>query len=518
MKSYFIGIDIGTSSARAVLFDNNGFQVSIDGREYSLDVSISGMAELNPDQVFDSVINVLRNCIKKAGIDKKYIYGIGISCQMHSLMLVDNKGDPLSRLITWADNRSKTEADTINDIYNASDLYNRTGCRTQHPMYPLSKLLWFKKNDPELFAKCHKFITIKEYIIFKLYGEYVVDYTLASCQGYYNIHRQNWDNHILDNIIGITSERLSEVVECTYILKGFKSELESILGIYKDTPLIIGAGDGIMANIGCGVVDSRSFSSTVGTSGAIRTASEKPLLDVNQKNWCYSFLKDMWVSGGAINNGGLVLKWFRDEFKNQFEQEATLSNMNVYELFDRYASEINPGSDGLIFLPFLTGERSPGWKSDARGIMYGLSYSHGRKHMLRASMEGVMFRLYAVYEVISALNPPLQEASFNNSAASIIANGGYTKSDIWLQMQADIFNKKIAVSRVTEASALGAAYLAMYALGEVKDIKKLLPGMHTENIIFPSEENHLIYKKAYELSNQIYESIYSGIKSTGSAN
>ena len=509
MKSHFIGIDIGTSSARAVLFDNNGFQVSIDSQEYSLNVSIAGMAELNPNQVFDSVINVLRNCIKKSGIDKKFISGMGLSCQMHSLMLVDNSGAPMSGLITWADTRAKAEADAINDVYNVSDLYNRTGCRIQHPMYPLSKLLWLKKDNPELFTKCYKFITIKEYIIFKLYGEYVVDYTLASCQGYYNIHSQNWDNHILNDIIGITAEKLSEVVECTFILKGFKTEFESILGIYKDTPLVVGAGDGIMANIGCGVVDNSSFSSTVGTSGAIRTASEKPLLDVNQKTWCYSFLNDMWVSGGAINNGGLVLKWFRDEFNNQFEQEARLHNISIYQLFDSYASEINPGSDGLIFLPFLTGERSPGWKADARGIMYGLSYSHGRKHMLRASMEGIMFRLYAVYEVISRLN---------NSATCIIANGGYTKSDIWLQMQVDIFNKEIAVSRVTEASALGAAYLAMYALGEVKDIKKVLPGMHTEKVMLPSEENHLIYKKAYELSNQIYESIFSGIKSMHSAN
>lgn len=504
MKSYFIGIDIGTSSARAVLFDSNGFQTSIDSQEYSLDVSITGMAELNPDKVFDSVINVLSNCIKKSGIDKKFISGMGFSCQMHSLMLVDNNGEPLSGLITWADTRAKTEADAINDIFNVSELYNRTGCRIQHPMYPLSKLLWLKKDNPQLFTRCYKFITIKEYIIFKLYGEYVVDYTLASCQGYYNIHSQNWDNHILNDIIGITTERLSEVVECTHVLKGFKSEFESILGIYKDTPLVVGAGDGIMANIGCGVVDNNSLSSTIGTSGAIRTASEKPLLDQNQKTWCYSFLDDMWVSGGAINNGGLVLKWFRDEFKNQFEQEARLSNISIYQLFDQYASEINPGSDGLIFLPFLTGERSPGWKADARGIMYGLSYSHGRKHMLRASMEGIMFRLFAVYEVISSLN---------NSTARIIANGGYTKSDVWLQMQADIFNKEIAISRVTEASALGAAYLSMYALGEVRDIKNLLPGMYTENVIIPSEENHLIYKKAYDLSNKIYESIFTGIRS-----
>lgn len=500
MGDYYLSLDIGTSSIRAVLFDRSGYQKCIESIECPLISALDGKAEVDPDFVFEAAVTVIKSCVDKAGLQKNLISGIGMSCHMHSLMLVDREGRPLTKVMVWADTRSGEEAGYIASHYSPAELYYRTGCRTQHPMYPLSKLLWLKRNEPALFDRAWKFITVKEYILFRLYGEFVVDYTLASCQGYYNIHSQSWDDRILRDILGITEDSLSEVVECTHILKGFRQEYEQVLGISRDTPLVVGSGDGIMANIGCGVCDETAFSSTVGTSGAIRTAADRPLLDPGQRTWCYSFLKDMWVAGGAINNGGIALKWLRGEFREQFEKDAAPHKESVYKLFDRFAEEVPPGSEGLVFLPHLTGERCPDWNANARGIMFGLSYSHGRKHIVRAAMEGVIYRLYSVYEVLKELS---------DGASVIKANGGYTRSRVWLKIQADVFNKGIMVPEVTEASALGAAYTAMYALGEVKDIRTLLPGMAAREIIHPDEENHAVYKKVYELSKQIYGSIYN---------
>lgn len=499
MKDYFLGIDIGTSSVRAVLFDEEGTQTAMENIECSIFTSEEGMAELDPDIIFNYTISVIRNCLDKAGINKSNLAAMGMSCHMHSLMAVDKEGNPITRIITWADTRAGKEAEFIKNNYDIADLYNRTGCRIQHPMYPLSKIMWFKNSNTDVFNSAYKFITIKEYIIFKLYGEFVVDYTLAASQGYYNIHKQDWDDFILDNITCIGRDRLSEVVECLHVLKGIKPEYAGILGIDAEVPLVIGSGDGIMANLGCGVHDDTCLSSTVGTSGAVRTAVSTPLIDPDQQTWCYSFTKDMWVAGGAINNGGIVLKWLRETFRKQFEYDAAAYSEGIYKLFDRFASEIRPGSDGLVFLPYITGERSPDWNARVRGLMFGLDYSHSKKHIIRAAMEGVMYRMYSIYEVMACLN---------SNAKQIRANGGYVKSDIWLQIQADIFNKEILVSGVGEASALGAAFMGMVAVGAVRDIRQLLPGMKPRKVVTPVEENHNIYKRMYKLAKEVYESVY----------
>ena len=286
MSENFLSLDIGTSSVRAVLFDRNGMQKYIASTEYSLITTMDGRAEIDADLVFDCTVKVIGECVDKAGIGRNSLTGIGISCHMHSFMLVDGEGKPLTRMMTWADNRSMGEAELIAKNYDVGDLYNRTGCRVQHPMYPVSKVLWFKKHEPDIFGKAYKFITIKEYILYKLYGVFAVDRTLASCQGYYNIHEQKWDDHIVHDILGLTEDRFSDVVECTHVFRNFKQEYESLLGISRETPLVIGSGDGIVANVGCGVRDDSSFSSTVGTSGAIRTAVNKPLLDSKQRTWC----------------------------------------------------------------------------------------------------------------------------------------------------------------------------------------------------------------------------------------
>lgn len=499
MEDFFIGVDIGTSSVRAVLFDHNGYKRGYDNIEYSVLLSDGGIIELDPERVFDSTLKVINGCMQKNNVKAVQICGIGLSCQMHSLMAVDIHGNPLTRLITWADTRAVKEAEFIKNNFDMQDLYNRTGCRIQHTLYPLSKILWLKHNHPDIIDHTYKFITIKEYILYRLYGEYIIDYTLAASQGYFNIHKQKWDEDILKSILGMGTEKLSYVVDCFHILKGIRSEYAGSLEIDAQTPVAIGSGDGIMANIGCGVYDSTALSSTIGTSGAIRTAVEKPLLDPLQQTWCYSFTDNMWVAGGAINNGGIVLKWLREEFRKQFELEAAENNESIYKLFDRYAAEIKAGSDGLIFLPYLTGERSPDWNANVRGLMYGLGINHGRKHIVRAAMEGIIYRLYSVYEAM---------ARSNKNASRIIANGGYTKSDIWLQIQADIFEKDILVSGVDEASALGAAYVCMVSLGAVADIKQLLPGMKPERIIHPIPENSEIYRTAYRTAMQVYRSIY----------
>lgn len=500
MNDLYMGIDIGTTGIRAALFDYNGNQRAIDYKEYSMICTQPGMAELDPAIVFSSFLEVIRNCIEKSGADPNSIQAIGLGTQLFSFIVLDGNGNCLTNVITWADNRPFEQAEYIAREYDCSFLYNTTGCRAQHPMYPLSKILWLGKARPEIFKKAYKFVSIKEYILFKLFGEFFIDYTDASATACFNIHTFQWDRHILSNVLGVEKDKFGEAVDCTFVLKGMKKDLAKAMGLREDIPVAVGSGDGMLANVGCGVFDDTSMSCTIGTSGALRIAVDKPLLDKLQRTWCYCFTKDTWVSGGAINNGGIVLKWFRDNFKKQFSHEAEENGLNnIYDLFDEYAKNIPAGSEGLIFLPLLTGERSPNWNAKARGILYGLDLSHSPGHFVKAAMEGVIYRMFSIYEILDSLSGKVKQ---------IKCNGGYTNSDIWLKIQADVFGKEIAVAGVEEASSFGAAYVAMAAVGAISSLKHVLPAMKVAGVIHPNPENTEIYQKCFNSFKEIYNKIY----------
>ncbi|HHW48667.1 MAG TPA: gluconokinase [Clostridiaceae bacterium] len=496
----FMGIDIGTSSVRAAIFDLDGKQISISQNEYPMICTEQGMGELDPEVVFGNLIQVVKNCIEKLGGTDKKIEAIGISTQMHSFMAVDKNGRPLTNVITWADSRPVSQAEQIEKIFDYKMMYYNTGCRVQHPMYPLSKILWLKETKPDVYKNAYKFITIKEYVLFKLYGHFVVDFTDASATGCFNIHSFEWDKYILENVLEIDKSMFGEPVECTFILKNMNRDYAKAMDLDPDTPVAIGSGDGILANVGCGVFDDTSMTSTVGTSGAMRISVNAPLLDPSQKTWCYCFTRNTWVAGGAINNGGIVLRWIRDSFRKQFEREAEEAGIkSIYALFDKYAEKVSPGSDGLIFLPFLTGERSPNWNANAQGTLHGLQLLHTREHLVRSAMEGVMYRMFSVYEAITRLN---------NNVRQIKANGGYIKSDIWLKIQADIFNKEIAVAGIGEAAVFGAAYTAMVAVGAINGFNKILPEMQPLKVVKPNPENVEVYRNAYNRFKDLYCRIY----------
>jgi len=500
----YIGIDIGTSSIRSIAFDVNGFALFASGRECSIVSRNEGYAEIDADEVLDSVILTLKQCIDAMDSMNCEICGIGISCHMHSLIAVDSHGNALTPVILWADTRAHKEAEHILQNYDVDKLYKLTGCRVQHPMYPLSKILWLKNNEKEIFESTYKFITAKEYVISKIFGQYIVDYTIASSQGYYNIQSNKWDKHILSDVLEINECYFSEPVECTYVLKRMKDEYKNILSPIKDVPFVVGSGDGILANLGSGAQSNNAVSTTVGTSGAVRAAVKQPFFDVKQRTWCYSFTNDVWVAGGAINNGGIVLKWLNGLFGEAItkEMQDNAFKGSIYKYMDMLAQNVLPGSDGLIFLPCLTGERSPDWNANVRGIMNGLDIRHGRQHIIRAAMEGIMYRMFSVYNILA-------EADKINGRTSIegmplMASGGYADSKFWLQMQADIFNKKIYVSSVKEASALGAAFLAMVSNAQIESINQRLPAMEPVNVIEPDEDVHQQYKKLYSKAMKIY--------------
>ena len=398
-RERYLGIDMGTSGVKAVLFDRNGVAAGTGHAAVLLATGPDGRAELDPEEVVAAVVRATYEAVGLAG---PMVEAVGISCIHHSLMAVDGEGTPLTPVTTWADTRAMAEADEIAAMPEAAQWYRRTGCRVQHPMYPLSKLRWFRRHEPELFARASRFVTIKEYLLFRLFGEWVVDDTLASAQGFYDIHRLQWDEELATGLGGVALSRLSQTVPCTHILRGLNPGWGKRLGLRDDIPFVIGSGDGIMANLGSGVFNRSVFSSTIGTSGAIRTTVNAPLTAMDGSTWCYAFLKDRWVAGGAISNGAVVLTWLQREFGDQFRMDAR-DGEKLPAAMDRMAAGVPAGSEGLVFLPYLLGERCPDWNANARGMLAGLDFSHTRGHVLRAAMEGVMYRMYTVDQALVAL-------------------------------------------------------------------------------------------------------------------
>jgi len=385
MNNYMLGVDIGTTSTKAVLFTEKGEIIQQENIGYPLYTPDISTAEQNPDEIFRAVLKVISNIMKHSKISPDKLSFISFSSAMHSVIAVDKNDEPLTACITWADNRSEAWTRKIKDELNGHEVYKRTGTPI-HPMSPLSKIAWLVHDRPEIAAKAKKYIGIKEYIFKKLFNQYVVDHSIASAMGMMNLKKLDWDEEALE-IAGVTPEQLSELVPTTEIFKNCNPDIARKLGIDPQTSFVIGASDGVLSNIGVNAIGKGEVAVTIGTSGAIRTVIDQPRTDEKGRIFCYALTEKHWVIGGPVNNGGMILRWIRDEFASSEVETAKRLGIDPYEVLTRIAKRVRPGSDGLLFHPYLAGERAPLWNPDVRGSFFGLTMSHKKEHMIRAALD-----------------------------------------------------------------------------------------------------------------------------------
>lgn len=482
--SYMIGIDIGTTSTKAVLFEDNGKIIASANDGYPLYTPSADVAEQDPEEIFEAVISTVKQVMRKSGIDPENIILVSFSTAMHSVIPVDQDGKPIMRCLTWADNRSVEWANRLKNELNGHDIYLRTGTPI-HPMSPLTKLMWLRHDVPEIFNKAHKFISIKEYVFHKLFQQYIVDYSIASATGLLNLQQLDWDPEAL-TLAGITPDRLSELVPTTHTIQGLNERYAHEMGLVPSTPFVIGASDGVLSNLGVDAIDPGVVAVTIGTSGAIRTVVDQPVFDPKGRIFCYALTDKHWVIGGPVNNGGVIFRWVRDQFAASEVETANRLGISPYDVLTRIAERVNPGSDGLLFHPFLSGERAPLWNSNARGSFFGLTLNHQKEHMIRAVLEGVIYNLYTV---LLAMEEQIGQPR------KIQATGGFARSPLWRQMMADIFDQKVVIPESIESSCLGAAILGLYAIGKIDsfDVVKKMIGETYEHT--PNKESATIYKE-----------------------
>ncbi|WP_413522311.1 gluconokinase [Brochothrix thermosphacta] len=479
-----IGMDIGTTSTKGVLYDTDGTVIATSDKLYSLIQDQPDKAEQNPDEILTAVVSVISNIVRDAGVNRSRIAGVSFSSAMHSLILLDKEEQLVTQSITWADNRAHRWTQHIEDELNGIEIYKRTGTPL-HPMSPLSKLLWLKNDEPALYKKARYFIGIKEYIFLRLFKRRIVDMSIASATGMYNIHTLDWDEGVLD-LLEIDASYLSEVVETNVSITGLDKEYAHVMGLPVSMPFFIGASDGVLSNLGVNAIDGKTLALTIGTSGAVRMVVNEPRVDPKGRTFCYALTKDRWVIGGAVNNGGIVFRWVRD----QLYPSDTLTNSENYNLLTEKASQIAVGSNGLIFHPFLGGERAPLWDADAKGAFIGLTHRHTRDHMIRAALEGIVFNLYSVLLVLEEIAPLPKR---------IHATGGFARSSLWRQLLADIFEQEVVIPESFESSCLGAAVLAMEELDLVNSLESVSSMVGVTHTHIPNKAHFEAYRELFPI-------------------
>jgi gluconokinase len=468
---YFLGIDIGTTSVKSIAFSKEGRSLCEYSISYPIKHPLPDWSEQDPEEITNAVFKTVENILQELSPQVPIL--CSFSSAMHSLIAVDQKGNAISPSIIWADNRAAGISAQIHKENRAKVLYEHTGLPI-HAMSPFCKLLWLKENQKELFNKAYKFIGIKEYVFHKFFGIYAIDVSVASATGLLNARTLQWDPWILEQV-GITTDKLSEIVG---IDKIFSSP--GIFPALQQVPFVAGGSDGAMANLGS-ADEPGALVITVGTSSAARVIVNEPQIDQAMRTFCYYINNNRWLVGGASNNGGIVLQWLQEDF---FQSEKSVTD------FLNQASSVKPGSDGVIFLPYLLGERAPVWNADAKGILFGLHINHSQATMVRASLEGILYCIYGISQAI------LERSDIR----IIYATGGFARNELGLQILSDVFNLPVLVCETIENSAWGAVKCGMMALGIPAFAKTAISKRY-----FPDATVHAVYAKGFLKFQRLYE-------------
>lgn len=460
MKNVSIGVDIGTTQTKAVAFDESGKVCAVAYRGYELYEAENGMAEQEIDEVFEAIMFVIGDVVRQ--LPEWAVELVSFSCAMHSLILLDDAAQPLTRMITWADTRAADFAERLRGTKTGRQLYQNTGMPL-HAMTPFSKIGWLKETQPTLFRQAAYFMGIKEYLFYRLFGRWISEYSMASGTGYFNIHSFVWDELALD-ILAISESQLPELVAPNQQIIGLQAEWASRLGLASTVPFIAGGADGALSNLGLGCLGDGEATLTVGTSGAIRYVVPEPCLHPEETTFCYVLDEEHWVIGGATSNGSVVFDWACEQFLCSEQLAAVECGASPFAAVLAEVARVAPGSEGLLFHPYLLGERAPLWDADATGAFVGLRAYHDQAMMMRAVLEGICLNFRQILTDVEAIGGEVQE---------LRATGGFMKSLENRQLLTDVLASPISFTTINEASAFGAVMLGWQSFGKITRLEEI---------------------------------------------
>lgn len=495
-----LGIDVGTTGLKAVIFRRDGEVLSKGYVEYEVTTRRLGWSEQDPETWWTSTVRSVREAVQRAKASLEDIACIGLSGQTNGVVCIDKEGMVLRPCIIWMDRRSVREAQSIREKIGARKFHGTTGVLVD-PFYSICKILWIKNNESETFKKTETILQPKDYIAFRLTGQKVIDAALASCTGTLNTHTKRYAESLLEDL-DIPADKLPKPVNPDAIIGEVTSQLSKELGIPAGTPVVAGSGDVMVNALGSGSVAVGQAYVKTATVSDIAVTVGKPLLDPKFRFATYLHpALDKWLLIGGATGGGLCYRWFRDAFGRLEKGISEDLGMDPYELMNEEAETVKAASDGLVFLPYLEGARSPIWDALARGVYLGITSKHRKPHFIRAILEGVAYSLRHRLDIMkNDLNVQIKE---------MISVGGGGKSSLWRQIIADVCNRPVLLTGGEEHECLGAAILAGVGTGaysSLEDAVKTTVSFLDKNE--PDVKTHGDYEKPY----RVYVSLYDKLK------
>lgn len=496
-KRYLLGIDIGTSACKVAVFERNGEVAASANGDYPVYYPKEGWAEQDPQEWWSAVCGAVRTCLKNGGISPEEIAGVGIDGQSWSAIAIDKEGNVLTNTPIWMDTRAQDICDRLNESVGAEDDIFQVAGNSLQPSYSTAKILWYKENLPEVYEKTDKILQSNSYIAYRLTGAVTQDIS----QGYglhcFDMQTGTWNEDMCKRL-GIPREFLPEIVACDQVVGTVTKKAAQECGLAEGTPVVAGGLDAACGTLGAGVIHPGETQEQGGQAGGMSicmdTCKADPRLILG-----FHVVPGQWLLQGGTTGGGGVMRWFEREFAD-FERSRALEegNSSLVQL-NEIGEKIAPGSDGVIFLPYMSGERSPIWNPYAKGVFYGLDFAKTKGHMVRACMEGVAF----------ALRHNLETAEEAGAQAQVLrAMGGSANSLLWTQIKADITGKPIIVPSSDTATTLGAAILAGVGVGFYESYEEAVALTVRETRRHePNPENKEVYDREYQMYLQIYESL-----------
>lgn len=495
-KGYLLGIDIGTSACKVAVFDREGQVAAQAAGDYPVYYPREGWAEQNPEEWWEAVCHAIRNALESGEIDPKEIAGVGIDGQSWSAIAIDQKGKVLTNTPIWMDTRAQTICDRLNKEIGCDTIFQVAGNSLQ-PSYTTAKILWYQENMPEVYNKIDKILQSNSFIAFKLTGAVTQDIS----QGYglhcFDMRKGAWDEEMCEKL-GIPMSFLPSIVPCDHVVGTVTEQASRECGLAPGTPVVAGGLDAACGTLGAGVIHPGETQEQGGQAGGMSicmdTYKADPRLILG-----YHVVPGQWLLQGGTTGGGGVMRWFEQEFADYERSMQEERGKSSLAQLNEIAESAAPGCDGVVFLPYMAGERSPIWNPDAKGVFYGLDFSKTKGHMVRACMEGVAL----------SLRHNLEIAEEAGARADVLrAMGGSANSLLWTQIKSDITGKPIVVPSSDTATTLGAAILAGVGVGFYKSYEEAVKlTVKTTREHWPNPENKTIYDRTYDTYLNLYKSL-----------
>jgi len=498
MTLYLIGVDLGTSACKTVVFTMEGRKVSEAQREYPVYHLKPRWAEQKPLDWWNAAAETLRESLKKAKVIEDEIAGLSVDSQREAVVPIGKKGEELYNSIIWLDNRTGPQVEEIKKLISEERVLSITGISID-PIFSASKILWLKENVPRVYEDTECLLCAKDYIIYKLSGAMVTDYSMASRTLLFDIRKRKWSENVCSTI-GIPVEKLPPAKESLAVVGEVSHQASEITLLPKGLPIVNGGGDRPCECLGAGVTNPGPVNIGTGTGSVVEVPLSEPAIDIEGRlHCCCHVIPDTWEYEAIITTTGASLRWFRDTLGIEEKIEARKAGQDPYDLLTEKATKVPAGSDGLFFYPYLTGAFSPKFNEKARGVYFGITLSHTKGHFVRAILEGVAFQYLETFGLLKELGVKVREVSMV---------GGETKSDLWNQIKADIFGRSIRLPGVEDAAALGAALLAGTGVGHYTSLRKAAEdAVRIERVYTPNPKAQRMYRKVYGHYRRAYSFI-----------